>query len=83
MQIPPDERYDALYPFVMGLYQKAKGDSVNARKSFEKAQAMDPSFIATKRELSLLDAARNAPKQDVFNMDLKDVVANFFKKKAG
>ncbi len=83
MQVPPDERYDATYPFVMGLYQKAKGDFVNARKSFEKSQAIDPSFIAPKRELSMLDSAKNTPKQDVFNMDLKDVVAGFFKKKAG
>ncbi len=83
MQVPPDERYDAMYPFVMGLYQKAKGDLATARKSFEKAQAMDPSFIAPKRELSQLDTAKNTPKQDVFSMDLKDVIGGFFKKKSG
>lgn len=83
MQIAPDERYDVLYPFVMGLYQKAKGDLVTARKSFEKAQAIDPSFIAPKREISMLDSVKNQPKQDVFNMDLKDVIGGFFKKKAG
>lgn len=83
MQVPPDERYDALYPFVTGLYQKAKGDISNARKSFEKAQAIDPSFIAPKREISALDNAKANPSKDVFNMDLKDVVAGFFKKKAG
>lgn len=83
MQVPPDERYDALYPFVSGLYQKAKGDFATARKSFEKAQAIDPSFIAPKREISLLDSAKSVPNKDVFNMDLKDVVAGFFKKKAG
>ncbi len=83
MQVPPDERYDALYPFVMGLYQKAKGDLLAARKSFEKAQAIDPSFIAARRELSMVQSAANQPKQDIFNMDLKDVVAGFFKKKSG
>ena len=83
MQVPPDERYDALFPFVTGLYQKAKGDISSARKSFEKAQAIDPSFIAPKREISALDTAKAAPGKDVFNMDLKDVVAGFFKKKAG
>lgn len=82
MQVPPDERYDALYPFVTGLYQKAKGDLVNARKSFEKAQAIDPVFLVAKRELSALAATQNQPPKDVFNMDLKDVVAGFFKKKA-
>lgn len=83
MQVPPDERYDALYPFVTGLYQKAKGDFSAARKSFEKAQAIDPTFIAAKREMNVVGSIANQPKQDIFNMDLKDVVAGFFKKKTG
>jgi CheY-like chemotaxis protein len=83
MQVPPDERYDALYPFVSGLNQKAKGDLRTARKSFEKAQAIDPAFIAPRREIAMLDAIKEVPKQDVFSMDLKEVVAGFFKKKSG
>jgi hypothetical protein len=79
MQVPPDERYDALYPFVMGLLQKQRGDLVGARKQLEKAVAMDPSFMPARRELSTLSAANK--KQDVFNMDLKDVIGGFFKKK--
>lgn len=79
MQVPPDERYDTLFPFVIGLFNKAKGDVVAARKSFEKSVALDPSFIPARREISLLSAANK--KQDVFNMDLKQVVSGFFKKK--
>jgi CheY-like chemotaxis protein len=80
VQIPPDERYDALFPFVLGLMSKAKGDFVAARKSFEKCIAMDSTFIPARREISLL-ANANAKKQDVFNMDLKQVVSGFFKKR--
>ncbi|WP_413557528.1 response regulator [Bdellovibrio sp. HCB209] len=81
MQIPPDERYDALYPFVMGLFQKIRGDYAGARKQLEKAVAMDGSFMSARRELSTLGAAVKAGKQDVFNMDLKQMVSGFFKKK--
>ncbi|WP_413293470.1 hypothetical protein ACLSU7_00010 [Bdellovibrio sp. HCB185ZH] len=80
MQVPPDERYDALYPFVMGLFQKIRGDMAGARKQLEKAIAMDASFMSARRELSTLSAAKNQ-KQDVFNMDLKQMVSGFFKKK--
>lgn len=83
MQVPPDEKYDALFPFVTGLYQKARGDYSSAKKSFEKSAAIDPSFIPTKRELSMIQSVANQSNKDIFNMDLKDVVAGFFKKKAG
>lgn len=79
MQVPPDERYDTLFPFVIGLFNKTKGDMMAARKSFEKSVALDASFIPARREISMLTAANK--KQDVFNMDLKQVVSGFFKKK--
>lgn len=81
MQVPPDERYDALYPFVMGLYYKSKGDILNAKKSFDKAIAMDPSFIVARRELGLLEVQLKAKRKDFLNMDLKDVVSGFFRKR--
>lgn len=79
VQVPPDERYDALFPFVMGLYSRLKGDVVAARKSFEKSIALDSSFMPARREMSALDVSTK--KQDVFNMDLKQVVSGFFKKR--
>jgi Response regulator containing CheY-like receiver, AAA-type ATPase, and DNA-binding domains len=79
MQVPPDERYDAVFPFVMGMFNKVKGDVANARKSFEKSIALDHSFMPARRELSMLSAQNK--KQDVFNMDLKEMVSGFFKKR--
>lgn len=83
MQIPADERYDYLYPYVMGLYYKATNDYLNAKKSFDKALAMDNTFLAAKRELSLIEQMikKNRKNDNIFTMDLKDVVTVLFKKK--
>lgn len=81
MQVPPDERYDALYPFVLGLFLKAQSDHVGARKSFQKAIALDGSFLMARRELGTLEAAAKPQKQDIFTMDLKQVVSGFFNPK--
>jgi CheY-like chemotaxis protein len=79
MQVPPDEKYDALFPFVTGLLQKAKGDISGARKSFEKSLALNSSMIVARRELNQL--ASVGKQDDLLNMDLKKMVAGFFKKK--
>lgn len=79
MQVPAEERYDVFFPFVTGLYQKAKGDFNSARKSFDKAVAIDSSFIPARREISSL--AASLKKQDVLNMDLTKMVSGFFRKK--
>lgn len=79
LQVPADEKYDALYPFVQGMILKVKGDYIGAGKSFEKSIALNGSFMVARRELSALGV--NNKKQDVFNMDLKDVMSNLFKKK--
>lgn len=80
MQIPPDEKYEATYPFVLGLFKKANGDLLGARKSLERALALDSTLIVARRELSILDNQLRK-KNDVFNLDLKDVVTNLFKRK--
>lgn len=79
MQVPPDEKYDALFPFVTGLLQKAKGDVSGARKSFEKCLALNSSMIVARRELNQLVSA--GKQEDLLNMDLKKMVSGFFKKK--
>ncbi len=79
MQVPPDEKYDALFPFVTGLVQKAKGDVSGARKSFEKCLALNSSMIVARRELNQL--ASVGKQEDLLNMDLKKMVSGFFKKK--
>lgn len=79
LQVPADEKYDALYPFVNGLLLKVKGDVFGAAKSFEKSIALNGGFLAARRELSNLQNSNK--KTDVFNMDLKDVMSNLFKKR--
>ena len=81
LQVPPEEKTNALYHFVMGLSLKNKGDRVLARKQFEKALNMDPQLVVARRELNFLMVTRNE-KKDVFNRDLKDLVGTFFGKKA-
>jgi DNA-binding response OmpR family regulator/tetratricopeptide (TPR) repeat protein len=80
MQVPPDEKYDAIFPFVTGLLQKSRGDVFGARKSFEKALALNSSMIVARRELNQLSAIKQ-DKDDILNMDLKKMVSGFFKKK--
>jgi DNA-binding response OmpR family regulator len=79
LQVPPDERYEPVFLFVIGLFNKMKGDIMGAKKSFEKCMAMDPGFIPARREMSMLHQQNK--KQDVFNMDLKQVVSGFFKRR--
>lgn len=79
LQIPPDEKYDAVYPFVTGLLQKARGDVNSAKKSFEKCLALNSSMIVARRELNQLSQVPN--KDDLLSMDLKKMVSGFFKKK--
>lgn len=79
LQIPPEEKFDSLYNFVIGLFAKAKGDQASARKSFEKAVAMDNSMIVARRELTVLTSL-NTGKTDLLNSDLKSLVGSLFKK---
>lgn len=80
MQVSPEDKFDALYVFVMGMYQRCVGDIGGARKSFEKALAMDSGMIVARRELNRIVAAQSQ-KKDVLNRDLKDIVSGFFSKK--
>ncbi|GIL18661.1 MAG: hypothetical protein BroJett040_24120 [Oligoflexia bacterium] len=80
VQVPPEEKFDAIYHYVVGLVCKAKQDYQNARKHFEKAMAIDSNMIVARRELSVL-ASKAAQKRDVLSADLKDLVGSFFRKK--
>lgn len=80
MQVPPEEKFDALYSFVMGLFHKHKGDAVTARKFFEKAYNLDSNMVVARRELAALANAK-AQDKGVLNRDLKDLVSGFFKKR--
>lgn len=77
LQVPPEEKANALYHFVMGLLLKNRGDVNQARKQFEKSISMDSQMVVARRELNFLMVAR-ADKKDVFNRDLRDLVGTFF-----
>lgn len=80
MHVAPEDKFDSLYLFVMGLYFKAKGEAAQAKRHFERAIAIDGSFIAARRELTMITAA-NKQKVDVFNQDLKTLVGNLFQRR--
>lgn len=80
MMVEAEDKFDAMFSFVMGLYAKARGDYPGAKRLFEKAVGMDSGLIAARRELAVI-ATLNKPKQDVFNQDLKTLVGSLFKKK--
>lgn len=77
MQVPPDEKYDSVYSFVIGLFNKVKGDMGAAKKSFEKCLALDPSFIPARREIS----AALVQKKKAASIDLKEVMTGLFKRR--
>ncbi len=79
LQIPPEEKFDASYSFVMGLFHKHKGETPQAKKAFEKAYNLDSNFLAARREIAVI--VQKNQKKDVLNADLKDLVAGFFKRK--
>lgn len=81
LQISPEDKFDSLFNFVMGLYAKARGDNQSAKRSFEKAVAMDNSMIVARRELTVLSSLTTG-KTDLLNSDLKSLVGSLFKKSA-
>lgn len=65
MQVPPEERYDAHYSFVLGLFNRVRGDLVGARKHFERAINLNSSLMVARREISALEAQMKKEK-DLF-----------------
>lgn len=53
-KIPPDQRYDAQFQFVQGLWFKASGKLKEAAKAFQKALSFDRSFMPAHKELMAL-----------------------------
>lgn len=79
---PPEHRESAIYYHVKGLVFIASDELDKARASFEQALTFNQSFMASKRELSLLDDKKGSGKNtDLLNKDLRDVVGMFFRKK--
>ncbi len=82
-QIPPEDRHDALYHFVKGLFNRYIGSLEVAKSCFERSIAIDPQSIEARRELNVirLKHSSDAKTVDILRADLKDVVGLLFKKK--
>ncbi|MCX7977958.1 MAG: response regulator [Bdellovibrionaceae bacterium] len=80
MQVPAEEKYDPHYAFVSGLYFKAKGDYSSAKRSFEKALALNSSIIYFRRELAATESlAKNS--RDSLSGGLGGLIGGLFGKK--
>jgi len=80
--IPPEDRHNALFFFVRGIFMATNGDLDGARRNFDHVLNQNPDFIEARRELQLLAQAEQSTKTvNLFSGDLKDVVGMLFKKK--
>jgi CheY-like chemotaxis protein len=82
LQVPAEEKYNAHYPFVVGLLQKHKGDLMQAKKQFEKSIGLDSSLMVARREHSAVVALLKKEGEFFGNVDLKSLVSGFFGKKS-
>lgn len=81
LRIDPEEKHDALYHFVQGLYFKRKSNFNHAVKAFEKALSLDSQFIQARRELLVVKPKATLKKGNILDADLKDLVGQIFSKK--
>lgn len=79
VQIPPEEKFEAVYSFVMGLYHKHKNEPDAAKKYFEKSYHLDSSLLAARREIALLVQKAQQKKVEP-KKDFKNIIGGFFKR---
>ncbi len=81
-RIPPEDRHNATYYFVKGLYFKQIGDFEQSVRNLKHANSLVPNFKEARRELNVVELhlKKNRP-VDLLKADLKDVVGLLFKKK--
>jgi len=80
-KIPPEDRHNAIYYFVKGMYQKLTGDEGPAKKNLQNALTLNPKFVDAQRLLRTFDQGKKKAATDIFRGDLKDVVGSLFRKK--
>lgn len=80
-KVPPEDRHNATYYFVKGLFQKYLGENQQAMNNLQHAVGLEPNFLEAKRELNVIKLGGNDAPVDLLNADLKDVVGMLFKKK--
>ncbi|MEO0335365.1 MAG: DnaJ domain-containing protein, partial [Pseudomonadota bacterium] len=77
-----EEKREALYQFVLGLYKKSRKDMVGALACFDKAVTYDPDFLDARREILLLHNHKSSMSgKDILSGDLGNLVGSLFKKR--
>ena len=81
-EIPPEQRHNATYFHVKGLYYKLAGNVEKASNSFQKSLSLEPSFISPKVELSRLQQQNSKQHTSTqINTILNFDIGSIFKKK--
>lgn len=80
-RIPPEDRHNATYYFVKGLFQKNIGENSQAKNNLQHAIGLEPNFLEAKRELNVIKIGGNDAPVNILEADLKDVMGMLFKKK--
>jgi DNA-binding response OmpR family regulator/tetratricopeptide (TPR) repeat protein len=81
LALPNEEKEAPTYMHVRGLCHLALNEYEKAMNSFKNALSKDSSFVASRRELSLITQDDKKPNVSILNADLRDVVGLFFNKK--
>lgn len=65
LQISPEDKIEAIYSFVSGLYHKHLGNVDIALSYFDKAMVQDAQFNPAKRELAMLQPLKKGAKDSI------------------
>lgn len=79
-KVPPEDRHDATYYFVKGIFQKQIGEVKMAINNLKHAISLRPNFIEAKRELNILKLKDDTLPIDLLRADLGDVAKHLIKK---
>ncbi|MCC6276876.1 MAG: response regulator [Oligoflexia bacterium] len=80
-KIPPEDRHNATYYYVKGLFQYMLGDQAACRKNVTHALSLNPKFIEAERLIRTLDLKRDNKPVDILSGDIGEVVTSLFKRK--
>lgn len=78
-QVPQEDRHNALYFFIKGLFYTSTGYTKKSLENFQKAIALDPSFIEARREMVKAHGPKTKGKNSVDKTQLTKVFSQIFK----
>lgn len=82
-EVPPEQRHNATFFHVKGLYHKLSGSIEKALNNFQHAISLEPSFISPKLEISKIQNSRSksSSSHSQINTILNFDIGTLFKKK--